>query len=157
MLKTGDTAPEFELVDQAGNTRTLSALLAESGDLIVYFYPIDFSPVCTAETCAFRDNYDGLDALGIQIVGISPQGHTMHKQFSEQFNVPFPLLADPKKATIRAFGVDGPLGFGVRRVTFHIDASRTIRNRVVSDLFVGSHLDLLKKAVAGKTPADESA
>ncbi len=150
MLKTGDTAPDFELVDQHGETRTLSKLLQESGDLIVYFYPIDFSPVCTAETCAFRDNYEGLDALGIQIIGISPQGHATHKQFADQFNVPFPLLADPKKTAIRAFGVDGPLGFGVRRVTFHIDASRIIKHRVVSDLFVGSHLELLKKAVAAR-------
>ena len=152
MLKAGETAPDFALPDQHGATQSLSNLLAASGDLIVYFYPVDFSPVCTAETCAFRDNYDGLDDLGIQIVGISPQSQSSHKRFAEQFNVPFPLLADPKKEAIKAFGVDGPLGFGVRRVTFHIDASQTIKHRVISDLFVGSHLDLLKKAVAGKAP-----
>ncbi len=153
MLKAGDTAPDFTLMDQHGEAQSLSSLLSANGDLIVYFYPVDFSPVCTAETCAFRDNYDGLEALGIQIVGVSPQSQSSHKRFAEQFKVPFPLLADPDKQAIKAFGVDGPLGFGVRRVTFHIDASQTIKHRVISDLFVGSHLDLLKKAVASKTPS----
>ena len=146
MLKTGHRAPDFELKDQSGNTVTLDQLTAD-GELILYFYPADFSPVCTAETCAFRDSYEGVANIGTQIVGVSPQSVASHERFAKRFSVPFPLLSDPRKKAIKAFGVDGPLGFGVRRVTFLIDRSKVIRNRVVSDLFVGSHTDLLKQTL----------
>ena len=146
MLKTGDTAPDFELQDQSGNIVTLDQVAAD-GDLILYFYPADFSPVCTAEACAFRDSYAGASSVGAQVVGGSPQSVASHRRFSESFAIPFPLLSDPRKKAIKAYGVDGPLGFGVRRVTFLIDRSKVIRNRVVSDLFVGSHTDLLKQTL----------
>ncbi|MEE8077699.1 MAG: peroxiredoxin [Pseudomonadales bacterium] len=147
MLKVGDTAPNFTLPDQNGSTVSLDELVTD-GNVILYFYPADFSPVCTAEACAFRDNYDGVANVGAQIVGVSPQGVSSHSRFSKSFAIPFPLLSDPRKKVIRAYGVDGPLGFGVRRVTFLIDSSRTIRNRVVSDLFVESHMGLLKKTLS---------
>ncbi|MFB3107411.1 MAG: peroxiredoxin [Pseudomonadales bacterium] len=147
MLKVGDTAPNFTLQDQNGATVSLDELVTD-GNVILYFYPADFSPVCTAEACAFRDNYDGVANVGAQIVGVSPQGVSSHSRISNSFAIPFPLLSDPRKKVIRAYGVDGPLGFGVRRVTFLIDSTRTIRNRVVSDLFVESHMALLKKTLS---------
>ena len=146
MLRVSDTAPDFELKDQFGSIVTLDQI-ASNGDLILYFYPDDFSPVCTAEACAFRDSYEGISTVGAQIVGVSPQGVESHRRFSNSFSIPFPLLSDPRKKVIRAYGVDGPLGFGVRRATFLIDSSKIIQNRVVSDLFVGSHIDLLKKTL----------
>ena len=146
MLRVGDIAPDFELKDQSGSIVTLDQM-ASGGDLILYFYPADFSPVCTAEACAFRDSYEGVSSVGAQIVGVSPQGIGSHRRFSDSFSIPFPLLSDPRKEVIRAYGVDGPFGFGVRRATFLIDSSKIIQNRVVSDLFVGSHTDLLKKTV----------
>ena len=146
MLRIGDPAPDFELKDQFGNPVTLEQMAAD-GDLILYFYPADFSPVCTAEACAFRDSYTGVSSVGVQVVGVSPQSVASHQRFTKNFSIPFPLLSDPRKKVIRAYGVDGPLGFGVRRVTFLIDRSRVVRNRVVSDLFVGSHTDLLKKTL----------
>ena len=151
MLKIGDTAPNFKLQDQNGSTVSLDELVTD-GNVILYFYPADFSPVCTAEACAFRDNYDGVANVGAQIVGVSPQGVSSHRRFSTSFAIPFPLLSDPRKKVIRAYGIDGPLGFGVRRVTFLIDSSRTIRNRVVSDLFVESHMALLKKTLSEPVP-----
>lgn len=147
MLKTGDTAPDFELNDQLGNPTSLSQLTA-NGELILYFYPADFSPLCTVEACAFRDNYQGIADIGTQVVGISPQSVGSHKRFSDSFSIPFPLLADQKKTVIKAYGVNGPMGFGVRRVTFLVDKHRVIQNRVVSDLLVTSHLDLLKKTAS---------
>lgn len=147
MLNSNDPAPDFELTDQSGATVTLDALLA-GGSLIVYFYPVDFSPVCTAQTCVFRDNYAGLEAVGTQIVGISPQSFNSHQRFAKSLSVPFPLLSDPDKKTIRAYGVDGPFGFGVRRATFLIDNEKIIRNRVVSDLFLGSHAELIRKTIS---------
>ncbi|MCZ6709102.1 MAG: peroxiredoxin [Gammaproteobacteria bacterium] len=146
MLKTGQIAPDFELPDQDGNTTRLSDLLA-TGSLVLYFYPADFTPVCTREACAFRDQHEDLSALNVQVVGISPQSSSSHKRFADAFSLPFPLLCDTKKTVIRAFGVDGPLGFGVRRVTYLIEPSATIKNRVVSDLFLGSHLALITEVL----------
>lgn len=147
MLKPGDMAPDFEAQDQDGTIHSLEALL-QSGDLILYFYPADFTPVCTAEACAFRDNYAGLDELGIQLVGVSPQSAATHKRFAAAHDLPFPLLADERKAIIGAYGVNGPLGFGVRRATYLIGADGVIQNRVVSDLFVGSHVDFIRQVMA---------
>ena len=152
MLRIGDIAPDFELKDQFGK-RTSLEQMTDNGDLILYFYPADFSPVCTAEACAFRDSYEGVSKVGAQVVGVSPQSVGSHHRFSNSFSIPFPLLADERKKVIRAYGVDGPLGFGVRRVTFLIDGSKVIRNRVVSDLFVGTHTDLLKKTLRQHQPA----
>lgn len=152
MLAVGDRAPEFELPDQAAVLVTLDELVSR-GELILYFYPADFSPVCTAEACAFRNSYDGVAELGIQVVGVSPQSTNSHRRFAERYHLPFPLLSDPRKQVIRSYGVDGPLGFGVRRATFLIDQSKFVRNRVVSDLFAGSHLGLLKQTLLEKTSA----
>lgn len=152
MLRIGSTAPEFTLKDQFGSPTSLSELL-KNGDLILYFYPNDFSPVCTAESCAFRDRHEEVATADIQIVGISPQSVSSHRRFANTFGIEFPLLADQRKQVIRAYGVDGPMGFGVRRVTFHIDSSGVVQNRVVSDLMVSSHTDLLRKAVVQHQPA----
>lgn len=147
MLNIGDSAPEFELTDQHGELISLQAELA-TGGVILYFYPADFSPVCTAEACTFRDNYAGVEDVGLTIIGISPQSEKSHERFAAQYDIPFSLLGDPGKKVIRAYGVDGPFGMGVRRATFHIDQSGLVKNRVVADFFVGSHVDLLKQAVA---------
>ena len=146
MLNVGEIAPDFELKDQSGLSVSLDQLLAK-GDLVVYFYPADFTRVCTVEACAFRDAHDDLSAVKVQIVGISPQGAESHSRFATQYNLPFPLLCDERKEVIRAYGADGPLGFGVRRVTFLIDGTKHIKNRVVADLFVKKHIELIKAVI----------
>jgi len=83
MLNVGDIAPDFELKDQSGSTVSLDQLL-EKGDLVLYFYPADFTRVCTAEACAFRDAYDDLSEVKVQVVGISPQGADSHSRFAAQ-------------------------------------------------------------------------
>jgi len=148
MLNIGDLAAEIESHDQDGAPWSLADSLS-CGELVLYFYPADFTPVCTREACAFRDNFDGLQAVQVQIVGVSPQSAASHQRFRSQYNLPFPLLCDEKKQVIRAFGVDGPLGLGVRRVTYLIGTDRRIRNRVVSDFFVGGHTELIKQVIAG--------
>ena len=149
MLKVGEVAPEFELSDQDGNQVSLTNLLAD-GPVVLYFYPIDFSPVCTAQACAMRDNYDSATVNGVQIVGVSPQGSDSHARFASAHNLPFPLLADPKKTVVKAYGVDGMFGMGTRRATFLIGQDGTVQNRVVSDLMVGPHTDLLNEVVANR-------
>ena len=149
MLKIGDTAPEFQLEDQQGSLQTLSSLVS-TGEIVLYFYPADFTPVCTKEACAFRDVYEDLSNVSVQVVGISPQSAESHQRFATRYELLFPLLCDHDKAVIRAYGVDGLLGFGVRRVTYLVDQSRQITNRVVADLFVGSHIELVRKVLPDK-------
>ncbi|MEM7019662.1 MAG: peroxiredoxin [Pseudomonadota bacterium] len=149
MLNIGQTAPNFTLKDQHGKPTQLNELIAD-GDLILYFYPADFSPGCTAEACTFRDGYQGVQEVGMQIVGISPQSAASHKRFARSFSIPFSLLSDPGKQTIRKYGVDGPMGFGVRRATFLIDREGVIRNRVIADLMINSHAKLINETVRGR-------
>ena len=146
MLKPGDSAPDFEAEDQHGTKHRLTRMLAD-GPVVVYFYTADFTPVCTAEACAFRDRFAELDAAGTQILGISPQGAASHKRFAEAYRLPLPLLGDESKEIIRRYGVDGPLGFGVRRATFFIDVDGRVSNRAVADFFVGSHVDLINAVI----------
>ena len=148
MLKVGDTAPNFALEDFDGPQTSLSELL-DGESLVVYFYPADFSPVCTREACALRDRHDALREVGVRILGVSPQGRDSHKRFRESYQLPFALLSDPSRKVIEAFGVNGPLGFGVRRATFLIGPDRTIRTRAVADVFLGSHLELIQAAIDG--------
>ncbi len=150
MLVKGDSAPDFELIDDNGHQVTLDDLLAGES-LILYFYPADFTPLCTAEACSIRDMHDDIVEVGVKIVGISPQNERSHQRFKKQFNIPFPLLFDESKKVIRAYGVDGPFGMGVRRATFLISKDKKIENRVVSDLFVGSHTQFIKEVIAGRS------
>lgn len=150
MLKVGDTAPDFALEEFDGQETTLSELL-DGESLVVYFYPADFSPVCTREACALRDRHDALREVGVRVLGVSPQGRESHRRFRESYQLPFALLSDPSRKVIDAFGVNGPLGFGVRRATFLIGPDRVIRTRAVAEIFLGSHMDLIQAAIDGSS------
>lgn len=149
MLKKGDRAPDFSLPDESGQQVTLASLLAQ-GPLILYFYPADFTPICTAEACSIRDMHDEILDVDMQVVGVSPQSSSSHTKFKDKFNLPFPLLFDDSKRVIRAYGADGMLGMGVRRATFLVDEAGQIENLVVSDLFVSSHVKFIKQVIAGR-------
>lgn len=146
MLNIGEKAPDFQLPDQTGTPISLDQLLV-SGRLILYFYPADFTPICTQEACGFQERYDALQNIAIQIAGVSPQNAESHGRFSNTFSLGFPLLCDEQRQVIRLYGVEGPLGFGVRRATFLIDASKRIVNRVVADFFVSSHLKFIQSVI----------
>lgn len=146
MLKPGSRAPEFVLPDQDGNDVELSDLLTD-GPLILYFYPADFTPVCTKEACAFRDMFDDLRSVGLTVAGISPQDPESHRRFRDEKNLPFVLLSDEDKTAIRMYDVDGPFGVGVRRATYLVNPDRKIQDAVLADVVVGRHTDFLKKAV----------
>jgi peroxiredoxin Q/BCP len=149
VLKKGDRAPGFSLPDESGQQVTLASLLAQ-GPLILYFYPADFTPICTAEACSIRDMHDEILDVDMQVVGVSPQSSSSHTKFKDKFNLPFPLLFDDSKRVIRAYGADGMLGMGVRRATFLVDEAGQIENLVVSDLFVSSHVKFIKQVIAGR-------
>ncbi len=150
MLNKGEKAPDFSLPDHDGNTVTLGSLLND-GPLVLYFYPADFTPGCTKEACDIRDMHDDISDVGLKVVGVSPQDSTSHSRFREKHNLPFMLLDDSDKSVIRAYGVNGPLGFGVRRATFLINTDGVIEDVVVADLLIGKHGDFIRGAVGQMT------
>ncbi len=146
MLRKGDTAPDFTLADDTGKTVRLNDLLAD-GPMVLYFYPADFTPGCTKEACEIRDMYEDISDVGMTVVGISPQDSDSHDAFRSKHRLPFPLLADPDKLAVKAYGVDGPLGFGVRRATFVISEDKIIEDVVVADFRITKHSELIRAAV----------
>ncbi len=152
MLEKGSVAPDFELVDQTGRKRTLSGLLKD-GPLILYFYPADFTPGCTKEACSFRDLHQDLLRAGLRVVGVSPQDTDSHQRFAEKHSLNFTLLSDPDKTVVKAYGLDGPLGLGVRRGTYLIGKDGQIRDSVLADLRIGAHEAFVKSAIAAGAKA----
>jgi peroxiredoxin Q/BCP len=147
MLNPGSKAPGFVLQNDLGDEISLTELLRD-GPLILYFYPADFTPGCTLEACSIRDIHDDLVAVGLNVAGVSPQSPSSHERFREANNLPFVLLSDPDKAVIKMYGVDGPLGFGVRRSTFLIDQDGLIEDAITADIRIGLHEDFIQKAIA---------
>lgn len=147
MLAIGARAPEFTLPDADGQATSLSNMLRD-GPLILYFYPADFTPGCTREACQIRDLHAELDSAGLRVAGVSPQSPESHRAFREKYKLPFTLLADPDRFVIKMYGVQGPLGFGVRRATFLIDQARYIQDTVLADFRIGEHEAFVRKAVA---------
>lgn len=146
MLKAGERAPEFTLPDDTGTDRSLTELLS-SGAIILYFYPADFTPGCTRQACTLRDLNSEIQKAGLRIIGISPQTPQSHAKFREKHRLPFVLLSDEHKTVVKMYGLNGPLGIGVRRATFLIDGSRRVRDAVLADFLVGRHADFVRKAI----------
>ncbi len=146
MLAVGTRAPEFVLQDNNGNDVSLSDLL-QHGPLILYFYPADFTPGCTKEACTIRDIHDDIRSVGLQVAGISPQDAESHERFRKEHQLPFVLLCDPDKVAVKMYEVDGPLGFGVRRVTYLINQDRSIQDAMQADLRISKHAEFIEKAI----------
>jgi peroxiredoxin Q/BCP len=117
------------------------------GAIILYFYPADFTPGCTREACSLRDLHADVERAGLRVVGISPQNPKSHAKFKDKYQLPFILLSDEHKTVIKMYGVNGPLGIGVRRATYLIDGSRHVRDAVLADFMIGRHTDFVRKAI----------
>jgi peroxiredoxin Q/BCP len=150
-LKEGDKAPNFTAKDQDGNPISLSDFKGKK--VILYFYPQDNTPTCTKEACNFRDNYQSLLGKGFQVIGVSFDTEKSHQKFIKKFSLPFPLVADPDKKIIEAYGVWGEKTLfgrnymGTLRTTFIIDEKGKIEhiiNKVDSGNASQQVLDLLK-------------
>lgn len=131
-LKEGDKAPEFSAKDQNGKTVSLSDFSGKK--LILFFYPKDNTPGCTAEACNFRDNYQGLQADGFEVVGVSVDGESSHQRFASKYNLPFTLLVDEDKKIVEAYQVwveksmFGRKYMGTARKTFIINEKGIIQH-----------------------------
>jgi peroxiredoxin Q/BCP len=145
LLPVGATVPDLSAKDQKGATRRLSDERGHA--LIVYFYPKDETPGCTKEACAFRDAWDKFKAANVQIFGVSTDDEASHAEFAKKEKLPFPLLADPEGAWVKAFGVSTTLGMA-SRVSFLIDGAGKVA-KVYPDVDPGVHADeVLKDATA---------
>lgn len=124
-LTLGSPAPNFSANNQNGETKSLSHYAGKK--LVLYFYPKDDTPGCTAEACSLRDNYHDLIAKGYAILGVSPDNEAKHQKFIAKYNLPFDLLADTDNAVALAYGVwveksmYGRKYMGIARTTFVID------------------------------------
>ena len=129
-LRKGDKAPEFIGKDQNGTEISLKEFRGKR--VVLYFYPKDSTPGCTAQACNLRDNYDYLLKSGYVVLGISADSEKSHQRFIEKHGLPFPLIADKEKEIIKAYGVWGPKKFmgktfdGILRTTFIIDGEGII-------------------------------
>lgn len=135
MLQAGDKAPDFLGLDEEGNEIKVSDYKGKR--LVVYFYPKDSTPGCTAEACSLRDGLSDLLAAGYAVVGISADSAVSHQRFKAKQQLNFPLIADVDRKTIEAFGAWGPKKMagreymGILRTTFVIDAEGTVE-RVIA-------------------------
>ena len=160
MLKPGDMAPDFILPNENGDDVSLTELL-QPGPIILYFYPADFTPGCTREACTFRDIHDDILRVGLRVVGVSPQDAESHTRFRDEHKLPFTLICDQDKVAIKMYDVDGPLGIGVRRVTYLITQGQKIQDALQADVMINKHGEFIKKAIvlresAGMTAANSS-
>jgi peroxiredoxin Q/BCP len=131
MLKEGDAAPNFELLDDGENTVRLKDF--KGGPLVVYFYPRADTPGCTIESCNFRDSITGFKKLKTPVLGVSPDTPEAQAKFKKKYDLPFPLLADHDHKMAEAYGVwqeknmYGKKVMGIARTTFLIDAQGKIK------------------------------
>jgi peroxiredoxin Q/BCP len=153
MIKSGERAPEFTLPDETATDRSLTALLS-AGAIILYFYPADFTPGCTRQACVLRDLQSDIQQSGLTVVGISPQSPASHAKFKAKYGLPFVLLSDQQKTVIKMYGVNGPLGIGVRRASYLIDGSRRVRDAVLADFRIARHADFVRKAIMLRATAN---
>ena len=147
-LKEGQKAPLFEGIDQDGKKIKLSDL--SGGRVILYFYPKDNTPGCTAEACNLRDNHKELLNKGFRIIGVSPDNEKSHKEFAGKYSLPFPLIADPDKKILSVYGAWGEKKMygktvtGVLRTTFIIDEKGFIE-KIISKVDTKGHTEQILK------------
>jgi peroxiredoxin Q/BCP len=147
-LSPGEPAPDFTLPDAAGTEVTLSALRGRK--VIVYFYPAASTPGCTTQACDFRDNLASLQGAGYEVLGISPDKPAKQAKFRDEEHVTFPLLCDPDRTVLDAYGVYGEKQLygktvtGVIRSTFVVDEAGTLEKAMYGVKATG-HVAKLRK------------
>ena len=142
MLTVGDRMPAFSVIDETGKTITERDMLGRK--TVIYFYPKDSTPGCTAEACSIRDNYHSFLAQGYQVFGVSKDSQASHIRFKEKFGLPFPLLSDPTTEMLQAFGawgekkLYGKVSMGTLRKTFVFNGDGVLE-RVIEKVDTKNH------------------
>ena len=140
MLNVGDHAPNFQVKDQDSKDFDFYTYKKQS-HVVLYFYPKDETPGCTAQSCSFRDNYEGIDALGAKILGISADSTASHKAFQSKYKLPFPLLSDPDGKVRKLYNVKKTFGLLPARVTYIISPNHKILHAFSSQMQIQKHID----------------
>jgi len=125
-IKVGDKAPDFRTQDQRGGLIRLSEYLGKK-NVVLYFYPKDFTSGCTAEACSFRDNYEVFLKAGAEVIGVSGDSEDSHLNFTTEHKLPFVLLSDKNGELRQSYGVSPPFGNLPNRTTFIIDKKGIVR------------------------------
>lgn len=162
-LQVGDPAPDFTLPDQF-NRPIHFAEVAGQGPIVLFFYPKDYTPGCTAEVCAFRDNYEDFKDAGATVIGVSADSTESHERFSERHRLPFILLSDAGGVVQSLYGAEKTFGILPVRITFIIDNQRTIRHIFSSQINIDKHISdalqviqtLRRETNSGQSPAAAS-
>ena len=136
----GDPAPDFELPSMTGEPVRLSDF-RDKAEVVLYFYPKDNSPVCTAEACSFRDAYETFREAGAEVIGVSADSVESHRRFAAHNRLPFHLLSDPEGALRARYGVPKTLGVLPGRVTYLIDKQGVVRLIFSSQLQAAKHVE----------------
>jgi peroxiredoxin Q/BCP len=150
-VREGDLAPDFTLTSDEGEAVTLSSLRGNS--IVLYFYPKDDTPGCTAQACGIRDAYADFERAGAVVLGISPDKETKHVKFKEKYGLPFTLLADPQHEVAERYGTwsekryMGRTYWGVNRTTFLVAPDGTVA-KVMHDVKPDTHADDVLAALA---------
>ncbi len=150
MIEEGAPAPDFTLMSDSGEAVTLSSLRGK--DVVLYFYPKDDTPGCTAQACGIRDAWGAFEDAGAVVLGVSPDSKGSHQKFKAKYDLPFTLLADTEHAVADAYGVWGEKSYagktymGVHRSTFVIDADGNVA-RAFHDVKPAEHTDQVLEAL----------
>ena len=132
-IQVGDVAPDFTLPNQINKSVSLGDFLGKK-NIVLYFYPKDNSPGCTAEACAFRDSYEVFQEAGAEVIGVSSGSVESHQGFAQKNRLPFVLLSDENSTVRKLYGVPAKLGIVPGRVTYIIDKKGIVRH-IFSALF----------------------
>ncbi len=142
MLKTGDEAPDFSARDSNGEMIRLGDF-RERKNVVLYFYPADFSLGCTKEACQFRDGFASLESRSAVVIGVSPDDEISHRRFASSYNLPFHLISDLDKSISRAYGALWPLRLApfAKRVTYVIDKKGIVRLATHHEIMIWKHFE----------------
>jgi len=150
-IGVGASAPDFTKTTQNGDTISLSQF-RDQKTVVLYFYPKDETPGCTAEACTFRDSFEDFVEAGAVVIGVSQDGEESHKRFAEHHRLPFLLVSDRDKALQKAYGVPKTMGLLPGRVTYVIDRAGKVRHVFNSQINAKKHvreaLDVVKGLAA---------
>jgi len=153
-LKIGDKAPDFSLQSSGGEKVTLSQFLGTK-NVVIFFYPMDESPVCSREAEAFKDKYEAFKELNAEVVGISSQSVESHEAFANHHALPFILLSDVENAVRKLYGVSSTLGVVPGRVTFVADKEGVVKYVFSSQLHPARHADEALSALQENRPSTQ--
>lgn len=139
-VKVGDTVPDFTLTSQSGSSVSLKDFYG-SKCVVLYFYPKDDTPGCTAESCAFRDQYEVFESAGAEVIGISADSPESHQRFATKHQLPFTLLSDSGNKVRKLYGVPATFGLLPGRVTYVIDQHGVVQNIFNSQFNFKGHIE----------------